>query len=1567
MMKMVRVRALLCGWIAAVVVGEAYAVPTDLLEVLERARYAIRQEGVDATPTASSHAQRLRARFEVHGARIDVEKASLSMSLEAWGVSGSLVRVAVPSRSATAERVEYDHGALTEWWKNGSAGFEHGFDVHQRPAGHRSLPLVLQMRLSSGWTAKRAGTGLLFEGAHGERLAYDKLITYDANGRAIDGHLEYSPSGFAVIVDDAKAVYPLTVDPILTNLQARLEGISVGAEADAQFGIAVAVNGDTAVVGAPFDDADAGANAGIAYVFIREGATWTQQARLLAPAGIAEAFFGHSVAVSEDAVVVGAYFDATAGGARGGSAYVFTRDGATWTSQARLLAADGATHDSFGLSVSVSGDTILVGSPLDDTAAGNDAGSAYVFVRSGATWTQQAQLQAADGGTGDRFGHSVSLSGDTAAVGAYQYDRPGAGDAGAAYVFVRNGASWTQQAELLAPFAAELDRFGVSVAVSADTVVVGASLDDVSGGSDAGSPHVFARTGISWIHQAELLAADGAVNDHFGSSVAVSGDTVVVGAYADDTAAGLGAGSAYVFVRDGSSWTQQAQLFASSAAPQDQFAVSVAIDGDTVIAGANFDDTSGGPDSGSASNYVRSGATWPLQAQLLPTDGATFDRFGWSVSIDGDTAVVGTFGDDTSGGYEAGRAYVFVRSGTIWAQQALLEAPDARERDYFGYAVAVSGDTAVVSSRRDGTVGGLVAGRAYVFVRNGTSWTVQAKLMAAGGAATDHFGSAVAISGDTVAVSAAFDDTPGGLDAGSAYLFTRSGTAWTQEAQLHSPNPSQFGYFSSSLDVHGDTVVVGATHDDTRAANAGAAYVFVRGAAGWTLQAQLLAADGQAGDRLGVSASVNGDTVLVGAPWQPTPASDAGSAYVFVRSGASWTQEARLQASDAAAGDQFGFSVSIRGNIAVIGAPSNAAAGSTDPGGMYVFRRQAAAWSEEAKVSAPDGAPHDRFGYSVSLSGNTAVAGAPYDDTPAGVETGSVHVFILRPRGITVTPVSGLRTTESGGTAAFTIALDSRPAADVTVTLSSTDPTEAAVSPTSVTFSPDTFDVPRPVNLRGVDDAALDGDVPYAIVIAPAISADPDYDGYDTTDVGAVNGDDDAGVSVTSSANPSDIGSAVTFTATVEALGGTPTGAVTFTDGTSTLATIALSAAGVATHTTSALAGGNHTITAVYGGNAIYAPSAGALSHVVATGSTIAFAPADYWTKETASAVAVTVTRTGGDTSGAASVDYATSDGSAAAGARYMPASGTLQFAAGETAKTISVALVDSAHIQGTETFTIVLGSPNAAVLGTATATIHVIDDDVAVTDFSFPLDGLSDLVWRNESARATKVWTMGGMSFLASTDLLPSGASWTFQGAADFNADGSADMLYRNDVDHALLVWYMSGTGVLANGSIPSVPDPNWKIVAIGDMNGDGYPDLLWRHANFTMAVWLMRDAVRVSAYPLPKIADANWQIRGLGDFNRDGQLDIVWRHVPNSLTAVWLMSPGGTALASTAVLPSVGPPWDVVGVGDMNGDGDSDLIWQASTTRTVAVWLMDQTVRSDIVVLPTINDSSWTIVGPR
>ncbi|MDC3988437.1 FG-GAP repeat protein [Polyangium jinanense] len=378
---------------------------------------------------------------------------------------------------------------------------------------------------------------------------------------------------------------------------------------------------------------------------------------------------------------------------------------------------------------------------------------------------QQAKLVADDAAADDYFGHSVAISGDTALVGSYDDDNAGGTNAGSVYVFVRSGTVWTQQAKLVANDAASADLFGTSVALSGDTALIGASLDDFVGNTDQGSAYVFVRSGGVWSQQAKLVAGD--ANDRFGSSVALSGDTALVSAPRDSVAGGgTAAGSVSVFVRSGTTWSEQSKLTASDPGASDFFGFSVALSGDTALVGAWSDDHAGGVDAGSAYVFVRSGAVWSQETKLV-ADAAAGDHFGRSVALSGDTALVGS--PDASG---SGRAYVFVRSGAEWSQQAKIQAADAAGGDWFGYSVALAGDTALVGAANDDASMFVTdAGSAYVFVRSGAVWSQQAKLVAADAAVNDWFGNEVALSGDTALVGAHYDDHAGGTSAGSAYAF----------------------------------------------------------------------------------------------------------------------------------------------------------------------------------------------------------------------------------------------------------------------------------------------------------------------------------------------------------------------------------------------------------------------------------------------------------------------------------------------------------------------------------------------------------------------------------------------------------------------------------------------------------------------------------------------------------------------------------------------------------------------------------------------------------------------------
>ena len=386
------------------------------------------------------------------------------------------------------------------------------------------------------------------------------------------------------------------------------------------FGVAVALSGDTALVGAA---PDSDTVAGSVFVFTRNGTVWTQQAKLIAGAGASGAGFGNSVALSGDTALVGGASNAV---------YVFLRSGTVWNQQARLTAADGASGDLFGHKVALSGDTVVVGATFDDTPAGVNAGSAYVFIRSGTVWTQQAKLTAADGASDDRFGSAVALSADTVVVGANGDATPAGRNVGSAYAFTRRGALWTQQAKLTASDGEPDDLFGSRVALSGDTVLVGAYVDDTPAGADSGSAYVFIRSGTVWSQQAKLIAGDGAPGDWFGISVALSGDTALVGAFLDSTQAGMAAGSAYVFTRSGTSWSQQAKISAGDGAAEDLFGVSVALSGDTALVGAYVDDTPAGVNAGSAHIFARRGTSWTQQAQFTADSVRHNDAGSWATT-----------------------------------------------------------------------------------------------------------------------------------------------------------------------------------------------------------------------------------------------------------------------------------------------------------------------------------------------------------------------------------------------------------------------------------------------------------------------------------------------------------------------------------------------------------------------------------------------------------------------------------------------------------------------------------------------------------------------------------------------------------------------------------------------------------------------------------------------------------------------------------------------------------------------------------------------------------------------
>lgn len=781
--------------------------------------------------------------------------------------------------------------------------------------------------------------------------------------------------------------------PALAQRSTPIQLVQPMGAANDEFSSSTAVSGDTMIVGSYLDDIGANTDQGSALIYRWTGTGWSLEATLTAADGAAGDYFGYTVAVSGDTVIVTAVLDDVGGNADEGSAYIFTRLGTTWTQQDKVVASDGAGSDYFGIASSVSSDTVIIGAVLSDVGGNADQGAAYIFKRTDTTWSQQAKLIAFDGLAQDFFGVSVSIDDDTVVIGAANDDVAANPDQGSAYVFLRSGVTWTQQAKLTASDGAASDSFGISVSLAEDTVLVGAHFADIGVNPNQGAGYVFTRTGTTWTQQAKLTASDGLANDQFANSVAISGDTAVLGAFAYNTGRN---GSAYVLERTGMTWAQQAKLTAPDGAASDEFGYNVSVYGDTAIVSARHDDVGAHANQGSAWLFSRVGTTWiGPDSKISPSDGSSNDQAGHVVAISGNTMVISSYLDDVGANVDQGSARVYRSKGTGWEYEATLTASDGAAGDRFGYhSIAIDGDTIVIGAVYDTVGASPTQGSAYVFARSGSSWIQQAKLIAADGEAGDRFAESVSISGNTIAIGAQ-SDTVGGVFQGSAYVFTRSGTIWTQQAKLVASDGTFLDYFGNSIAVYGDTVFAGSPYAEVGGnVDQGAVYVFVRSGTSWSQQAKITAPDGMAGDRFGQSFAISGETAVIGSVQGDVGVHpDQGSAYIFVRSGNSWSQQAKLIASDGAAIDAFGGSVAISVDTVVIGALLADVGMNVDQGSAYVFTRNGSIWTQQAKLTAADGAANDYFGYSVAVSGGTAVIGVPLEDVGSSIDQGSAWVY----------------------------------------------------------------------------------------------------------------------------------------------------------------------------------------------------------------------------------------------------------------------------------------------------------------------------------------------------------------------------------------------------------------------------------------------------------------------------------------------------------------------------------------------------------------------------------------------
>jgi hypothetical protein len=620
---------------------------------------------------ALSPAQRLQARFDSTGVSLSSGAIHVGLSLRAAGYGPSLTVLGDVTPSASSNRVSYVHAGLSEWYVNGPLGLEQGFTVPRAPADDVSDPLTLSMELSGNAHASLAtgGQSITLSRAGSPSLRYGGLSASDATGRALPSRLVLHGEQLLLRVDPRGARYPLRIDPIIQQEpEQKLTPRDESGEGDFGYSVALSADGNTALIGGPRDGSQ---QAGAVWVFVRSGSTWTQQGpKLLGGEQSGEASvehcgeepgnepgeeegeacrFGRRVALSADGntALIG---NPRASGLEGtkkeeeaegqeeakgewvpnvGAAWVFTRSGTTWTEQGvKLTGGEERGKGRFGRSVALSadGETALIGGTLD----GDGRGSAWVFTRSGSTWTQQGPKLTGGEEVGQGyFGVSVALSGDgeTALIG-------GPVDAkyrGAVWAFTRSGSTWTQQGpKLTGGEEVGEGHFGYSVALSSDgsTALVGARGDNGS----QGAAFAFTRSGSSWNEEGPKLTDGDEGGGEFGYSVALSSDgsTALVGGPLADAATG----GAWLFERSGTSWSAPGmKLDASAARGRGRFGSSVALssDGSTALVGAP---------SERVAEAGKPGGVWafgeephPLLTGLIPKKGPTAG--GTSVKIEG--------------------------------------------------------------------------------------------------------------------------------------------------------------------------------------------------------------------------------------------------------------------------------------------------------------------------------------------------------------------------------------------------------------------------------------------------------------------------------------------------------------------------------------------------------------------------------------------------------------------------------------------------------------------------------------------------------------------------------------------------------------------------------------------------------------------------------------------------------------------------------------------------------------------------------------------------------------------
>jgi hypothetical protein len=717
----------------------------------------------------------------------------------------------------------------------------------------------------------------------------------------------------------------------------------------------------------------------------------TEKAILDRVNGGADNAFGYSVAIDGKIAAIG-----TNGANR---VYVFEKNQQQEWIQKTILSLPTSKTGffslaDFGQAVSLSGNTLIVGARGDDTFLG----SAYVYERTDNGWEQQARLIGQVRTSGEEFGTTISAEGDIIVVGAPKHTHSGFQYAGAAYIFQRINGVWQEQAKLTAPDAQSDDRFAHSVAIDNNTIVVGARNGEAT--------YVFTLSDGQWMLQQKLIQDES--QGQFGIAVAISGNVLVVGAKtAIDMNDGIAKGAAYVFENQEGNWQQRCHLLPLNGENGEEFGTSVSIDGQLIMVGAHNTDKNG-VDSGSVSLYqFKDGQCDPIEKQLIAADTNTNDSFGKSVSLSGNTLLVGApYTGENNENEQIGSAYFFQYTSKTHEiiESQKLTADETSASDRSGQAVSIYDGVAAVGVPQKAD-NGSESGSVYIYHYSQGNWSQHVKLVPDDIGEDNLFGLSVSLGKDVLAVGAPLKNS---MD-GSIYIFQRSNNIWELKQQFLGSQTSLFG---TATAISGNTLLIGAPfkmYSSSIVSPIGAVYISEYSNGQWTTPTLL--ETGELTSGFGASVAIDGDTLVIGAPYPPIPyqvpdilaaflpAERIGKVYVAERVGGSWSLSATL--SEGVEGGSFGTSVAINGNtLAVL------AASTPNSAMVYLYERPDgdSPWSLVNKFKAGETVATSSNlreilkGVTLSLDKDTLVVGAPHNNQK-GIKSGAVYLFKRRKNG----------------------------------------------------------------------------------------------------------------------------------------------------------------------------------------------------------------------------------------------------------------------------------------------------------------------------------------------------------------------------------------------------------------------------------------------------------------------------------------------------------------------------------------------------------------------------------------